>query len=244
MTIIKDAAGRYFASFVVQAAPSPLPATGPVLGIDLGLTHFAVLSDGRKIASPQFLRRAEKKLKRRQRDLSRKQKGSRNRDKARVKVARAHARVADARRDFHHQLSTALIRENQAVAVEDLAVKALGRTRLAKSVYDAGWASFVHMLEYKARLHSRRFHRIGRFEPTSQVCSMCGIKDGSKPLHVRIWRCAGCGAWLDRDVNAAVNVAKAAGLAVTACRAQVRPEPLPAQRGEAGTHPKSRQDAA
>jgi len=244
VTIIKDAAGRYFASFVVQAAPSPLPATGPVLGIDLGLTHFAVLSDGRKIASPQFLRRAEKKLKRRQRDLSRKQKGSRNRDKARVKVARAHARVADARRDFHHQLSTALIRENQAVAVEDLAVKALGRTRLAKSVYDAGWASFVHMLEYKARLHSRRFHRIGRFEPTSQVCSMCGIKDGSKPLHVRIWRCAGCGAWLDRDVNAAVNVAKAAGLAVTACRAQVRPEPLPAQRGEAGTHPKSRQDAA
>ena len=100
-----------------------------MIGIDLGLTHFAVLSDGRKIASPRFLRRAEKKLKRAQRALSRKEKGSRNRDKARVKVARAHARVTDARRDFHHQLSTALIRENQAVAVEDLAVKGLARTR-------------------------------------------------------------------------------------------------------------------
>ncbi len=163
------------------------------MGIDLGLSHFAVLSDGRKIAAPKFLRRAEKMLKRRQRDLSRKQKGSANRDKARVKVARAHARVADARRDFHHQLSTALIRDNQAVAVEDLAVKALGRTRLAKSIHAAGWASFVATLEYKARLHGRQFHRIGRFTPTSQTCSACGAKDGRKPLHVRAWRCRGAG---------------------------------------------------
>ncbi len=239
VTVIKDAAGRYFASFVVETVPDALPRTKPVVGIDLGLTHFAVLSDGRKIDSPRFLRRAEKKLKRRQRGLSRKQKGSRNRDKARVKVARAHAQVADARRDFQHQLSTALIRENQAVAVENLAVKALGRTRLAKSVHDVGWSSFVAMLEYKARLYGREFHRIGRFTPTSQTCSACGMKDGPKPLHIRIWRCQGCGGWLDRDINAAVNVARAAGLAVTACRAQVRPEPVPAQRGEAGTHPKS-----
>ncbi len=144
------------------------------------------------------------------------------------------------RRDFHHQLSTALIRKNQAVAVEDLAVKALGRTRMAKSVHDAGWSSFVGMLEYKARLHGREFHRIGRFTPTSQTCSAGGMKDGPKPLHVRAW---GCGMWLDRDINAAVNVARAAGLAVTACRAQVRPEPVPAQRSEAGTHPISRRDA-
>jgi putative transposase len=239
VTVIKDAAGRYFASFVVETVPDALPRTKPVVGIDLGLTHFAVLSDGRKIDSPRFLRRAEKKFKRRQRDLSRKQKGSRNRDKARVKVARAHAQVADARRDFHHQFSTALIRDSQAIAVEDLAVKALGRTRLAKSVHDAGWSSFVAMLEYKARLYGREFHRIGRFTPTSQTCSACGMKDGPKPLHVRAWRCQGCGGWLDRDINAAVNVARAAGLAVTACGAQVRPEPVPAQRGEPGTHPKS-----
>ena len=102
--MIRDSAGRYFASFVIETEPGALPPTEPVIGIDLGLKHFAVLSDGRKISSPRFLRRAEKNLKRRQRELSRKEKGSRNRDKARLKVARAHVRVADARRDFHHQL--------------------------------------------------------------------------------------------------------------------------------------------
>jgi len=134
-------------------------------------------------------------------------------------------------------LSTALIRESQAVAVEDLAVNGLARTRLARSVHDAGWSAFVRMLKYKARLYGRMFCRIGRFEPTSQVCSACGVKDGPKPLHIRTWQCQRCGAWLDRDVNAAVNVAKAAGLAVSACGAQVRPGVIPAQRGEAGTHP-------
>jgi putative transposase len=244
VTVIRDSAGRYFASFVVETVRGALPETEPVIGIDLGLTHFAVLSDGRKITCPRFLRRAEKKLRRAQRTLSRKQKGSRNRDKARVKLARAHARVADGRRDFCHQLSTALIRENQAVAVEDLAVKGLTRTRMAKSVLDAGWSGFVAMLEYKARLYGREFHRIGRFEPTSQTCSACGVKDGPKPLHVREWQCCACGAQLDRDVNAAVNVAKAAGLAVTACGAQVRLGSALAQRGEAGTLPKPRGIAA
>jgi putative transposase len=244
VTIIKDSAGRFFASFVIEPQTSALTEAGSVIGIDLGLKHFAVLSDGRKITAPRFLRRAEKMLKRRQRDLSRKQKDSRNRDKARRRVARAHARVADARRDFHHQLSMALIRDNQAVAVEDLAVNGLGRTRMAKSIHDAGWAGFVAMLEYKARLYGREFHRIGRFTPTSQTCCLCGVKDGPKPLHVRAWQCRSCQAWLDRDINAAVNVAKAAGLAVTACRAQVRPGSALAQRGEAGTHPKSRRKAA
>jgi putative transposase len=225
VTVIKDSAARYFASFVVQVAGLALPATEPVVGIDLGLKHFAVLSNGRKITTPQFLRRAEKKLKRRQRELSRKRKGSKNREKARAQVARTYTRVTDARRDFHHQLSTALIRDNQAVAVEDLAVNGLARTRLAKSVHDAGWSAFVTMLEYKARLFGREFHQIGRFIPTSQLCSVCGANDGAKALHIRAWRCGGCGVLLDRDINAAVNVAKAAGLAVTACGAQVRPGP-------------------
>ena len=230
VSVIIDAAGRYFASFVVEQAPGLLPEVQSVIGIDLGLTHFAVLSDGRKVASPRFLRRAEKKLRRAQQALSRKQKGSRNRDKARVRVARAHARATDARRDFHHRLSTALIRENQAIAVEDLAVKGLARTRMARSIHDAGWSAFVDMLEYKAGLRGRTFRRIGRFEPTSQVCSACGDKDGPKPLRVREWTCPSCGTTHDRDVNAAVNIAKAAGLAVTACRAQVRPGGIPAQR--------------
>ncbi|MFJ8200899.1 RNA-guided endonuclease InsQ/TnpB family protein [Streptomyces sp. NPDC096152] len=240
VTVIKDAAGRYFASFVIATDPAAdlqrMPEAEASIGIDLGLAHFAVLSDGTKIDSPRFLRRAEKKLKRAQRELSRKQRGSRNREKARRKVARAHAQVADARREFHHQLSTKLIRENQAVAVEDLAVNGLARTRLAKSVHDAGWSTFVHMLEYKAKRYGRTFVKIGRFEPTSQVCSACGHRDGPKPLTVREWTCPACGTVHDRDHNAAKNVKSAAGLAVTACGAPVRPEPVLAQRDEAGSH--------
>jgi len=235
VTVIKDAASRYFASFVIQVEPATLPEAESVIGIDLGLTHFAVLSDGRKTASPRFLRRAEKKLRHAQKYLSRKERGSKNREKARVKVARAYSRVTDARRNFHHQLSTALIRENQALAVEDLSVRGLARTRMAKSVHDAGWSAFVHMLEYKARLYGREFYRISRFEPTSQVCAACGAHEGPKPLHIRVWQCRACDAWLDRDINAAVNVAKAAGLAVSACGAQVGPGAIPAQRSEAGT---------
>ena len=119
------------------------------------------------------------------------------------------------------------------------AVNGLARTRLAKSVHDAGWSAFVNMLEYKAARYGRTLVKIGRFEPTSQVCSQCGVKDGPKPLHVREWECKACGAVLDRDVNAAVNVARAAGLAVSACRARVRPGLVPAQREEAGTHSKA-----
>ncbi|MFI0468013.1 RNA-guided endonuclease InsQ/TnpB family protein [Saccharopolyspora sp. 5N102] len=237
VTVIKDAAGRYFASFVIDTNPEPITTDAPHVGVDLGLGHFVVLSNGTKITAPKFLRKAEKKLKRAQQALSRKEKDSKNRDKARNRLARAHARVADARREFHHQLSTRLIRENQAIAVEDLAVNGLARTRLAKSVHDAGWSVFVAMLEYKAALYGRQVVRIGRFEPTSQMCSNCGVKDGPKPLHVRVWQCHACGVWLDRDSNAAVNVAKAAGLVVTACGALVRPTaPAGARSSEAGTH--------
>ena len=234
VTVIKDAAGRYFASFVVQAADEPLPPVESEVGIDLGLTHFAVLSNGRKIAAPKFLRRAARKLRRLQQDLSRKQPGSANRKKAVVRVARAHARVADTRRDWQHWLSTRIIRDNQAVYVEDLCVAGLGRSRLAKSVHDAGWASFVGMLEYKAARYGRTFARIGRFAPTSQTCSACGRLDGPKPLSVRSWTCP-CGAAHDRDVNAAINVlAQGRWDNSNACGAQVRPAPVPAPRQEAG----------
>jgi putative transposase len=240
VTVIKDAAGRYFASFVIDTDPATdaerMPATRNTVGIDLGLTHFAVLSDGTKIDSPRFLRRAEKKLKKAQRELSRKQKGSKNRARARLKVARAHAEVADARREFHHQLSTRLICENQAIAVEDLSVAGLARTRLAKSVHDAGWSSFISMLEYKAQRYGRTLVKIGRFQPTSQTCHRCGAVDGPKPLDVREWTCRACGTVHDRDHNAALNIKTAAGLAVSACGAPVRPESVLAQREETGSH--------
>ncbi|MGN9915571.1 RNA-guided endonuclease InsQ/TnpB family protein [Micromonospora palomenae] len=237
VTVIRDAAGRYFASFVVVAADDPLPPVDAEVGIDLGLTHFAVLSNGKKVAAPKFLRRAARKLRRLQRDLSRKQRGSNNRRKAVVKVARAHARVADTRRDWQHQLSTRIIRDNQAVYVEDLCVVGLGRTRLATSVHDAGWAQFVQMLEYKAARRGRTFAKTNRFLPTSQTCSTCSRIDGPKPLSVRSWTCP-CGAVHDRDVNAARNIL-AAGRAesLNACGAQVRPAPLPAPRREAGIRP-------
>jgi putative transposase len=198
VTVIKDAAGRFFASFVVTAQPGPLPeAAAAECGIDLGLGHFAVLDDGTKIAAPRLLRRAEKKLKRAQRDLS---------------------------------------RENQAVTVEDLAVRGLARTRLAKSVHDAGWSAFTSMLEYKAKLYGRDFRRIGRFEPTSQVCSSCGVKDGPKPLSVRAWQCRECGAVHDRDVNAARNIlALGRRERLNAREGQARPSLAVAQAVETGS---------
>ena len=237
VTVVKDASGRYFASFVVQTCDESLPETGAEVGIDLGLTSFAVLSDGTVIKNPRILRRAERKLRKAHKALSRKAKGSANRAKARVKVAKAHARTADTRRDFAHKLSTSIIRDNQAVFVETLSVSGMAKTRLAKSVHDAGWSSFVGMLEYKAGKYGRYFAKIGRFEPTSQVCSTCGVKDGPKPLHVRTWTCPHCSTTHDRDLNAAINIL-AAGRAdrLNACRDQVRPPSGVAQVDEAGTH--------
>jgi putative transposase len=236
VTVIKDAAGRYVASFVVQTTDEPLPETDAEVGIDLGLTHFAVLSDGTKIAAPRFLRRAARKLRRLQQDLSRKQRGSNNRKKAVVKVARAHARVADTRRDWQHKLSTQIIRDNQAVYVEDLCVAGLGRTRLAKSVHDAGWSQFASMLEYKAARYGRTFARVDRFFPSTHKCSNCGRINQKMALDVRVWDCP-CGSRHDRDVNAAQNI-KAAGQADFNDRgAQIREGIIPAPRGEAVTHP-------
>ncbi|MFJ9369010.1 RNA-guided endonuclease InsQ/TnpB family protein [Nocardia sp. NPDC101769] len=205
VTIVKDAAGRYFASFVVVTDDRPLPAVESEVGIDLGLSTFAVLSNGQRIDSPRFLRRAERRLRKAQQALSRKQKGSANRAKARIRVAKAHAKVTDTRRDWAHKHSTRIIRNNQAVFVEDSSVKGLARTHLAKSVHDAGWGMFTRMLEEKAARYGRGFSKTDRFFPSTRLCSVCGAVGEKKPLHVREWTCT-CGTAHDRDLNAAHNI--------------------------------------
>ena len=227
-----DAAGRYFASFAVEAAEDPLPDAGAEVGIDL----LAGIGPGR--SNRRFLRRAERKLRKAQHALSRKVKGSSNRARARTKVARVHARVADTRRDWLHKESTRIIRDSQRHTWRHLCVSGLGRTRLAKSVHDAGWAAFAGMLEYKARKHGRTFARTGRFEPTSQTCSACGAKDGPNPLSIRVWTCAACGTVHDRDVNAARNIATLGHReALNACGDGERPSLAVAAVSETGTLP-------
>ncbi|MFI7446909.1 RNA-guided endonuclease InsQ/TnpB family protein [Nonomuraea sp. NPDC049714] len=208
VTVVKDAAGRYFASFVVEVPDDgqTLPRCDAETGIDLGLTHYAVTSDGEKIANPKWLRRRERKLKKLQRALSRKRKGSANRTKARIRLARQHAKVGDARRDFLHQTSTTIVRENQAVAVEGLVVRGLARGRLAKSVNDASWGAFLRLLEGKAARYGREFITIDRWYPSSQLCPCCGHKIGKLALDVRTWDCPSCGEHHDRDIAAALNI--------------------------------------
>ena len=236
VTIIKDSDGRYYASFVVERDTTPLPACGRETGIDVGLDRLAVTSDGQIIVNPRFLRAKHRHLARAQRALCRKQKGSANRAKARRRVAVLHRKVRETRLDHAHKTALRLVRDNQAVYAEDLAITGLARTRLAKSVHDAGWAQLLRLVEEKAEYYGRAFARIGRFEPTSQVCSACGVKDGPKPLSVREWTCAVCGTVHDRDVNAARNIL-AAGRAdrLNACGGQVRPASVLAPAGETGT---------
>ena len=235
-TVIREADGRYYVSFVVKPDAEPLPATGRETGIDVGLDRLAVTSDGEIIANPRFLRAKKRHLARAQRALSRKQKGSANRAKARHRVAVLHRKVRETRIDHAHKTALRLVRDSQAVYAEDLAVAGLARTRLAKSVHDAGWSQLLRLLEEKAQYYGRTFHRIGRFVPSGQVCSACGVKDGPKPLSVRTWTCGACGAVHDRDVNAAGNIL-AAGQAdrLNACRGDVRPGSVLAAAGEAGT---------
>ena len=236
VTVIKEADGRYYASFVVERAATPLPASVREVGIDLGLASLAVTSDGDVIGNPRFLRAKERALARAQRGLSRKEKGSANRARARHRVAVLHRTVRETRLDHAHKVALRLVRDNQAVDAEDLCVSGLARTWLARSVQDAGWSQLLRLVEEKAARYGRTFARIGRFEPTSQVCSACGVKDGPKPLSVRQWTCAACGTVHDRDVNAAKNIL-AAGRAdnKNACGAGVRPRPV-AAGAETGTH--------
>lgn len=223
VTVSKDAAGRYFVSMLCDDTVQPKAEVEGKVGIDLGLTHFAILSTGEKIAAPNTFRKHEAKLAKLQRRLAKKQKGSARRTKAKRKVARLHAKVADARRDFLHKLSTRLINENQVIAVESLAVSNMQKNRhLAKSISDAGWAEFVRQLEYKAHWYGRTLIGIDRWYPSSKRCSDCGHTVSKLPLSVREWVCPECGTIHDRDINAARNVL-AAGLAVSAHRESVSP---------------------
>ena len=237
VTVIREPDGRYYASFVVERPATPLPVCGREVGVDMGLNRLAVTSDGEIIANPRFLRTKQRKLAHAQRALSRTAKGSANRARARRRLAAVHRKVRETRLDHAHKTALALVRDSQAVYAEDLAVSGLARTRLAKSVHDAGWAQLLRLIGEKATQYGRTFHQVGRFTPTSQTCSVCGTKDGPKPLRVRSWRCGMCGAVHDRDVNAARNVL-AAGRAerLNACGGTIRPGAPLARPGETGTH--------
>ncbi|HEX6450408.1 MAG TPA: RNA-guided endonuclease TnpB family protein [Trebonia sp.] len=223
-TVSRDAAGRWHVSLLCECPVEPLPEAGAVIGVDAGLTSLLTLSSGEKIANPRHERRDRERLAKAQRNLARKTKGSANREKARVKVARVHARITDRRRDFLHKLSTRLVRENQAVVIEDLSVRnMLGNHCLARAISDAAWRGLRGMLEYKCDWYGRDLIIIDRWYPSSKTCSACGHLAASLPLTVRGWDCANCGARHDRDINAAINI-RAAGLAVSACGGSVRPK--------------------
>jgi putative transposase len=237
ITVSKDTAERYFVSFLVEEDIQALPVVTGMVGVDVGLKDLAVLSTGEKVANPTHLRRSERHLAHAQRNLARKRKGSKNRDKARLKVARIHATIADQRSDGLHKLTTRLIRDNQVICVESLAVKHLVHNHtLAKAISDAGWGELVRQLGYKAMWYGRTLVKIDRWYPSSKRCHACGKVLDALSLDVRQWTCPNCGVRHDRDVNAARNIL-AVGLTVNACGETVRPGramPDLARPGEAG----------
>jgi putative transposase len=225
VTVSQDACGDFWASFTCEATPATLPPVTSEIGIDLGITAFATLSTGEKVSAPN-LKRKRRRIEILQRRAAKKQKGSANRRKANRLVARAHRRVTDARKDFHHKLSRRLVDENQVIALEDLAVRNMVKNHnLARSISDQGWSEFVTMLEYKAGWAGRTVVRVDQFFPSSKTCSACAFVVERLPLDIRSWECPRCGVTHDRDVNAAKNIL-AAGRAVTACGDSVRPEPV------------------
>ncbi len=230
--VSKDTAGRYFVSIRLEKDMAQLPPCNKVVGLDLGLKSMVVTSDGEAIGNPKFFARDEKKLARAQQRHAKKKKGSRNREKARRKVARIHARIADRRRNYQHQLSIRILRENQTICVESLRVKNMVKNHcLAKSIHDVGWGEFVRQLEYKAAWYGRTLVKIDTFFPSSKRCFACGHVLETLPLEVREWTCPTCGVHHDRDLNAARNVL-AEGLSVAACGETVRPERAQSQSGK------------
>ena len=243
VSVIREADGRYYASFVVEREPALPPESSHDIGVDLGLDRLATASDGEVVENPRHMRRKARALARAQRSLARTAKGSANRAKAARRVAVHHRKVRETRLDGHHKLSSRLVRDNQAIYLEDLSVAGLARTRLARSIADAGWSTLVRLIEEKAAERGRTVIKIDRWYPSSQICSTCGHRDGPKPLKVRSWTCPACGVEHDRDLNAARNILAegrrvAAGRAETetACGAGVSPGLAPAVGDEAGTH--------
>jgi putative transposase len=224
ITVKLSPAGRWTVSLLVDVEIEPLPKSPNQVGIDLGITSLVALSTGEKVANPKGFKAKRRKLRKAQKALSRKVKGSNNRHKARLKVAKVHAEISDARQDFLHKLTTRLVRENQTIAVEDLAVKNMVKNRkLSKAISDASWGELVRQLEYKCDWYGRNFVKIDRWFPSSKRCGHCGHVIEKLPLNIREWACPECGTMHDRDVNAAKNIL-AAGLAVSVCGANVRPD--------------------
>ncbi|MBD2130011.1 transposase [Microcoleus sp. ZQ-A2] len=237
VTVSLAPSGKYFASILTEVE-GELPKTstdGRVVGIDLGLTHFAIVSDGSKVSkydNPRHIAKHEKNLKRKQQKLSRKQKGSNSRNKYRKKVAKVHERVFYSRQDFLHKLSRKLVNENQVVVVENLHVKGMVRNpKLAKAISDAGWGRFTNFLAYQLEQKGGKLVGIDRWFPSSKLCSNCYYQIDELPLDVREWTCPHCYTHHDRDGNAATNIRtegirilKADGTAVSAVGGEVRPK--------------------
>jgi putative transposase len=212
--VTRDSAGRYFVSFRVHVEPDTLPPKAKAVGLDMGLTHVVITSDGWKARNPKVQARDLAKLRRAQKALSRKQKGSRNRAKAQKRVAKIHAKIADRRSDSLHKLTTRLVRENGTLCVESLRVANMMRNRcLARSIADVSWGELLRQLQYKSEWYGRVLVKIDPWYPSSKRCSDCGHIQGEMPLNVREWICPQCGVEHDRDVNAALNIL-AAGQAV------------------------------
>jgi len=207
VTLCIDAAGRYYLSLAVQEEIESLPTAGASLGVDVGVTHLAVLSDGTRISNGKKLQRRLRHLKRLARAMSRKAKGSGRRRRAQHRLARLHAKIADARRDALHQSTSSIIRRAQLIAIEDLNVNGMMANRhLSRALADASISELHRQLAYKAKWHGRALVQLDPWEPTSQVCSACGYQHRKLQLKDRVWACPACGTQHDRDVNAARNI--------------------------------------
>jgi len=209
VTVSRNPDGKYFVSVLVddgKANPESV-AVSKAVGIDVGLTHFAITSDGSKFDNPRYFVKRQRNLKHKQQKLSRKNKGSQNCKKARLAVAKVHSKIARCREDFLHKLSRKIVNENQVIAVENLNIKGMVRNHnLAKAISDVGWGMFCTMLKYKAESEGKTYVEIDRFFPSSKTCHVCLNRVDNLTLDVRAWTCKHCGTDHDRDVNAAINI--------------------------------------